>query len=292
MNRAELADFPRRGRERPAPADVGLPPMPRRRTPGLRREEVAALTGMSTDYYARLEQRRGPQPSTRLLAALARALRLTDDERDHLFVLAGHRPPAGRFAGHHVRPALPALLDQLEHMPAQILTDLGDLLAQNTMAQLVFGRMCSVVERDRNVVLRWFGDPEVRRHYPPHEHDYYSRLHVADLRSAIARHSGDPAVAGLLARLRATGPEFVELWERHEVAVRGRSRMRLVHPLLGPVELDSELLLAPEEDHRVLVFTAPPGSSTAAQLEPLRVVGTRAVPGHRRSATGRTEISV
>ncbi|HEY1969013.1 MAG TPA: helix-turn-helix transcriptional regulator [Pseudonocardia sp.] len=280
MDRAELADFLRRSRERLSPADVGVPAGQRRRTPGLRREEVAALAGMSSDYYVRLEQRRGPRPSPQVLAALARALRLTDDQRDHLFVLAGQRPPAGARAGHHVRPGLLALLDQLEHSPAQILTDLGDLLAQNTMARWLFGGMCSVAEGERNVVWRWFTDPEVRQHYPPEEHDYYSRLHVADLRAAVARHADDPAVPELLGQLRAASAEFAGLWDRHEVAVRRRSRMRLVHPLIGPVELDSELLLTPAEDQRLLVFTAPPGSTTAEQLELLRVVG----PGRFESA--------
>jgi transcriptional regulator with XRE-family HTH domain len=273
MDRSELADFLRRRRERLRPRDVGLPVEGRRRTPGLRREEVAALVGMSTDYYVRLEQQRSPQPSPQVLAALARALRLTDDERDHLFVLAGHRPPAGHRAGDHVRPGLLALLDQLEHAPAQVLTDLGDLLAQNTLARLLFGGMCSVVEGERNVVWRWFTDPEVRRLYPADEHDYYSRLHVADLRGAVARRRTDPTADGLVRRLRAASAQFTVLWEEHEVSVRRESRMRIQHPVLGPLELDSELLLTPAEDQRLLVFTPPPGSDTAARLDLLRVVG-------------------
>src|ERR687888_907041 len=123
MDRPELADFLRRCRERLRPHEVGLAAGPRRRTPGLRREEVSQLAGMSADYLMRLEQARGPQPSTQLLGALARALRLNDDERDHLYLLAGHRPPAGRLAGNHVRPGLLYLLDQLATVPAQVLTD-------------------------------------------------------------------------------------------------------------------------------------------------------------------------
>src|SRR5256885_11093194 len=113
MDRRELADFLRRSRERLRPHEVGLSAGLRRRTPGLRREEVALLAGMSPDYLMRLEQARSPQPSTQLLRALAHALRLDEDERDHLYLLAGHRPPAGRFAGNHVRPGLLYLLDQL-----------------------------------------------------------------------------------------------------------------------------------------------------------------------------------
>jgi len=273
MDRSELADFLRRRRERLRPRDVGLPVAGRRRTPGLRREEVAQLVGMSTDYYVRLEQQRSPQPSPQVLAALARALRLTGDERDHLFVLAGHRAPAGARAGDHVRPGLLALLDQLEHAPAQILNDLGDLLAQNSMARLLFGGMCSVAESERNAVWRWFTDPAVRTLYPADEHDYYSRVHVADLRAAVARRGKDPAAAAVLRRLRAGSAEFVTLWDEHQVAVRRQTRMRIQHPVLGLLELDSELLLTPAEDQRFVVFTAPPGSDTAERLDLLRVVG-------------------
>ena len=270
MDRAELADFLRRRRERLHPRDLGLPDAGPRRTPGLRREEVAQLVGMSTDYYVRLEQQRSPQPSPQVLAALARTLRLTDDERDHLFVLAGHHPPLAHRAGDHVRPGLLALLDQLEHAPAQILSDLGDLLAQNAMAQLFFGTMCSVEPADRNVVLRWFTDPAVRALYPADEHEYYNRLHVADLRAAVARRGKDPVADALVSRLRAVSPEFVALWDRHEVAVRRQGRIRIDHPALGPLELDSELLLTPAEDQQFLVYTAPPGSNAAAQLARLR----------------------
>src|SRR6516165_11450992 len=135
MDRTELADFLRRSRERLRPHDVGLPDVGLRRTPGLRREELAQLAGVSADYCMRLEQRRSSQPSTQVLAALARALRLTEDERDHLYILAGYQPPAGPMAGQHVRPGLMHLLDELTGTPAQILTDLGDLLAQNVLAE-------------------------------------------------------------------------------------------------------------------------------------------------------------
>src|SRR4051812_41204801 len=178
MDRAELAHFLRRSRERLRPDEVGLSAGPRRRTSGLRREEVALLAGMSADYLMRLEQARSPQPSTQLVAALARALRLDDDGRDHLYVLAGHRPPAGRFAGNHVRPGLLYLLDQLTTVPAQILSDLGDVLAQNAMAQALLGSVCAVVrhdhDQDHNIVWRWFNDPTLRTAYPADEHGYYA----------------------------------------------------------------------------------------------------------------------
>ncbi|MFD9128387.1 helix-turn-helix transcriptional regulator [Kitasatospora sp. NPDC059571] len=274
MDRRELADFLRRSRERLSPADVGLTAGSRRRTPGLRREEVVQLAGMSADYYIRLEQARGPQPSLQMLGALARALRLSEDERDHLHVLAGHRPPVGRQAGQHIRPALLHLLDQLAGTPAQIVSDLGDLLAQNAMATALFGGVCSLREDERNVVWRWFTDPTVRQAYPEEERDHWGRVHVADLRAAVARRADDPSATALVARIRATSEEFARLWDLHEVAVRRTSRMCVVHPLVGAVTLDCETLLTPTEDQRLLLFTPPPGSSAAGHLELLRVLGT------------------
>ena len=273
INRRELADFLRRARGRLQPHEVGLPAGPRRRTPGLRREELAQLAGMSADYVMRLEQARGPQPSPQVLAALARALRLTEDERDHLHLLAGHRPPEGRYAGGHVKPGLLYLLDRLEETPAQIVSDLGDLLAQNPMAEALFGCVCSTEEPDRNLVWRWFTDPAVRAAYPAAEHDHYGRLHVADLRAAVARRRGDAAATALVRRLRSAGEEFARLWELHEVAVRRGSRMRVIHPEIGPVELDCETLLAPAEDQRLMIFTPPPGTGDIDRLRLLRVLG-------------------
>ncbi|MEU5425488.1 helix-turn-helix transcriptional regulator [Streptomyces olivoreticuli] len=274
IDRAELADFLRRSRERLRPQDVGLPVGPRRRTPGLRREEVAQLAGMSADYYIRLEQARGPQPSPEMLAALARALRLSADERDHLHLLAGRRPPAGRTSGDHVSPGLLHLLDQLPATPVQVISDLGDVLVQNAMARTLLGGVCEVSEHGRNVVWRWFTDPGQRAAYPADEHGYYSRLHVADLRAAVGRRAGDTAATRLVERLREASEEFGALWELHEVAVRRASRMRVLHPLIGPVDLDCQVLLAPEGDQRVVLYTPPAGSDTAERLALLKVVGT------------------
>src|SRR5215470_16459315 len=135
MDRAALADFLRHRREALQPADVGVPATARRRTPGLRREDVAALAVMSTDYYTRLEQQRGPQPSQQMLTSLARALRLTSGERDYLFRVAGHNAPASVSAAAHVAPALLRVLDRLTDTPALILSSLGETLVQNRMAE-------------------------------------------------------------------------------------------------------------------------------------------------------------
>jgi transcriptional regulator with XRE-family HTH domain len=277
MERRELADFIRRCRERLRPAEVGLATGPRRRAPGLRREEVALLAGMSADYLMRLEQARSPQPSVQVLRALGQALRLSDDERDHLYLLAGHRPPAGRLAGTHVRPGLLYLLDQLTGVPAQILSDLGDLLAQNALAETLFGDICPPMRhdhtQDHNIVWRWFNDPRIRAAHPAGEHDHLGRAHVADLRAAVARRGADPVATALVERLRSGSTEFAALWDRHEVAVRRTSRLRVQHPAVGLLELDCETLLTPAEDQRLMLLTAPPGSPTAGHLELLRVVG-------------------
>lgn len=273
MDRRELADFLRRTRERLRPRDVGLPDGPRRRTPGLRREEVAQLAGMSADYYMRMEQARGPQPSVQILASLARAIRLTEDERDHLYLLAGHQPPAGRRAGDHIRPGLLFLLDRLRDTPAQVLNDLGDVLAQNELAEALFGCVCSIRPADRNIVLRWFTDPVLRAAYPVEEHDHYSRIHVADLRAAVTRRPGDATATRLVRRLHDASPEFTRLWDLHEVAVRRRSRMRVLNPNIGPIELDCEVLLTPSDDQRLEVFTTPPGTDYDDYLRLLGVLG-------------------
>ncbi|MFE6766723.1 helix-turn-helix transcriptional regulator [Streptomyces sp. NPDC057689] len=273
LKRPDLADFLRRSRERLTPRDVGLVEGPRRRTPGLRREEVAVLAGMSADYYMRLEQARGPQPSVQVLGALAGALRLTEDERDHLYVLAGHRPPEGARAGEYLRPGLRYLLDRLDGVPVQVVSDLGDLLAQNDLALALFGCVCTVADEDRNIVVRWFTDPGVRGHFAAEEHEEQARQLVADLRAATARRGDDAASHSLVARLRSASPEFVALWDRHEVAVRRSHPYRLVHPDLGRIELDCEVLATPAVDQRLRIFTPPPGGTSV--LDELRVLGPR-----------------
>ncbi len=139
MHRSVLADFLRRRREALQPADVGLATTARRRTPGLRREDVAGLAGISSDYWARLEQQRGPQPSPQVLLAVARSLRLTQDERDHLFRLAGHPAPERTSRSEHVHPALLRVLDRLHDTPAQVVDDLARTLVQNPGARALLG---------------------------------------------------------------------------------------------------------------------------------------------------------
>ncbi|MFV2171981.1 hypothetical protein [Actinomadura sp. LOL_011] len=196
MDRRELADFLRRSRERLRPREVGRPAGPRRRTPGLRREEVS---------------------------------------------------------------------------PA---------------AEAIFGCVCTVDGPDRNIVWRWFTDPSVRSAYPAEDHERVARTHVADLRAAVARRGHDAAASALVERLHGTGGEFTRLWEPHEVAVRRTSRMRVLHPEVGTVEFDAEVLVTPAEDQRLVVYAPPPGSRSVEALELLRVIGPQTA--HRSHAAGAT----
>ncbi|MFI5549556.1 helix-turn-helix transcriptional regulator [Streptomyces sp. NPDC051738] len=273
MNRAELADFLRRGRARLDPSDVGLTAGARRRTPGLRREEVAALAGMSVDYYARLEQSRGPRPSRQMLTALARALRLTDDERDHLFHLGGEEPPRRETASGHVRPGLLLILDRLHDTPAQLVTDCGEVLAQNTMAKALVGDVMSRPPRDRNLARLFFLDPTARSLFPDEDRAAHARGHVASLRAVAAARPDDPEPAALVAELRASSEEFARLWDEHQVSQRDRATKRFPHPLVGLLELDCEVMLSHQHHQLLIVHTARPGTETYERLQLLRVVG-------------------
>ena len=273
MDRDQLADFLRRRREALRPEDVGLTSGPRRRTPGLRREEVAALTGMSTDYLARLEQQRGPQPSEQLLSALARGLRLTIDERDHLFLLAGHTPPSRAFRTSHVSPALMRVLDTVD-APALVISDIGHTLAQNELSIALFGDQRGLEGDRRTFVQRWFTDPAERAFYPPDYHDTHGRALVGHLRSALARDPADREARAIVDDLLARSDEFVAKWEAHEVITCAEPRSkRLIHPTIGTIAIDCQILVAENDAQRLLVFTAIPGSEDADKLRLLAVVG-------------------
>ncbi|WP_314173894.1 helix-turn-helix transcriptional regulator [Streptomyces winkii] len=268
MDRSELADYLRRARTRLTPRDVGLSAGPRRRTPGLRREEVAQLAGMSTDYYTRLEQRRGSHPSRQMLTALARALRLTDVERDHLFHLAGEEPPRPGGSSEHVRPGLLLILDRLHDLPASVLSDWGEVLAQNAMSVALTGDHTGT-----NIIRHWFTVPGGRDLAPPENHGQHGRAHVASLRAVTAARPDDPGPAALVAELRAESEEFEELWTAHDVVVRRPSPKRFLHPVVGVLDLDCEVLLSDGHSQQLVVHSARPGTQTYEGLELLRVVG-------------------
>ncbi len=273
MDRDGLADFLRRRREGLTPADVGLRPGQRRRTHGLRREEVAALAHMSTDFYARLEQRRGSRPSPETVAALARALRLSPAERDHVYELAGHTPPPRTWRADHASPGLLRVLDQFA-TPAQIVSDLGVTLAQNPLSEALLGVQTRHTGLRRSLIYRWFTDLDGRRIHPEAEHDMHSRIWVANLRAVHGRGGDDPEAEELVARLLAESEEFAELWERHEVGTPDGAHKRFVHPLIGVLSLECQILTSEANiTERLVVFTAAPGSEDARRLELLSVIG-------------------
>ena len=274
MDLQELAAFLRTRREALTPADVGLAPGVRRRARGLRREEVALLANMSADYYSRLEQSRPVQPSAEILASVASALRLTQDERDYLFHLAGIRPPEPSLPSEHVNPTLLRMLDQLDRSPAQVLTDLGEVLAQNRLAVALFGDGRAHTGLARNVIYRWFTDPAARTPYPPAGHATESRIRVATLRMVVGRR-GDARATALVAALRQASTEFAQLWDEQQVAERFTERKALIHPEVGEIELDCQTLLAASVGQILAVLTPVPGSSAQEKLDLLSVVETQ-----------------
>ncbi|XVV11822.1 helix-turn-helix transcriptional regulator [Actinoplanes sp. CA-131856] len=273
MDQKELADFLRRRRELLQPAEVGLTAGARRRTPGLRRHEVAQLAGMSPDYYIRLEQARGPQPSPQMLTALTRALRLTADERNHLFHLAGHPAPPSYGVDEHVSPGLLRLLDALTDLPAMVISDLGVILVQNPMGVALLGEQTAFTGLARSFAYRWFTEPATRELYPSEDRERQGEIQVADLRAAVAMRPADPLARRLVAALRAESLEFAALWDRHDVAVRRSDRKRIVHPAVGVIDIDCEVLATARQDQHLLVFTPRPGTDAAGQLALLKVVG-------------------
>lgn len=279
MDRTALADFLLRRREALRPEDVGLPSGPRRSAPGLRREEVAMLAAMSNDYYTRLEQRRGPQPSDQMLASLARALRLSADERDYLYRVAGHNTP-DRLGGAHVPPALQRVLDRLDDTPALVLSNLGETLLQNRLAVALLGDRSHFTGLERSEFYRWFTDPETARAmYPEADRDRQSRAQVASLRDAYGALGPQSRAGELVRALLERSTEFAELWGRHEVARRFEDRKTLIHPELGAIELDCQALFTEDQSQCLLVLTAAPRTEAAEKLALLAVLGTQSFAG-------------
>lgn len=277
MDLGELGSFLKSRRDRIRPGDVGLPVGPRRRVPGLRRDEVANLAGASTDYYIELE-RGTAQPSDQMLAALGRALRLTHDERDHLYHLAGRAAPPSGSAASHVHPGMLDLLERLEGTPAQVITDLHVTLVQNRLARALLGPPVVASGYRASLVHRWFRDPEVRAIYPEADHDYHSRTFVADLRAAVARRgSKDDEAGAMVADLLRHSEEFAGLWARHDVAIRRNDRKRIVHPVVGTIEVNCLNLFSEDGRQRLLWFTPAIDTTAIEQLELLGVLGTQSL---------------
>jgi transcriptional regulator with XRE-family HTH domain len=273
MDQPALAAFLRSRRSALRPEDVGLAAGARRLVPGLRREEVAALAGMSADYYVRMEQARSPQPSEQMLSALARALRLSTDERDYLYRLAGHNVPARTALDTHVAPALLRVFDRLEETPALILSSLGETLAQNWLGAALLGDHFRYAGPARSSVYRWFTDPADREIYPAADRQRQSRAQVASLRAAFGAAGQRSRAAALVRELTRVSPEFTEIWELQEVATRFEDHKTLIHPELGAIELDCQALFTEDQGQALLILTAAPRTEAAQKLALLAVLG-------------------
>lgn len=277
VDRAELANFLRGRRERITPADVGLPAGPRRRTPGLRREEVAQLAFISTEYYTRLEQARGPRPSREVLAGLTRALRLSDVERDHLHHLAGAPPgpPPGR--SREVRPSILALLHRLPQAAAIVLSATYEVIAWNDLAAALMEDFSALSRHDRNLVRRTFlgPHPEGRRLYGASDDGEFAAGAVRSLRATAGRYPDDPEVTGLVRELLDGSAEFARLWAAHEVCAEPTLCKTFQHPVVGPVSVNCDVLGITDRDQQVVIYTADPGTPSEEALRLLAVIGTQ-----------------
>jgi transcriptional regulator with XRE-family HTH domain len=233
VDKDQLAEFIRSRRERLRPTDLGLATGRRRHTPGLRREEVAALAAISVDYYTRLEQGRGPHPSRPVLSALAQALRLSDDERAHLFRLAGELPsnPAGPL--HDVSPGMLQMLQRLDDIPAMIIDAKYEVLAWNDLAAALIADFSALAPQERNLARQifldgpgpGFGTAKTERH---------ARDLIADLRSTAARYPDDPEISELVADLVDGSEEFAQLWANHDVGFQRTTCTVIDHAKVGP----------------------------------------------------------
>ncbi|MDP9842916.1 helix-turn-helix transcriptional regulator [Streptosporangium lutulentum] len=283
MDKQELGAFLRSRRERLRPQDAGLPSGPRRRTPGLRREEVAVLAHISTEYYVRLEQGRAPRPSGEVLAGIAGALRLTDAESDHLHVLAGTAPSRTGLHRRDVRPSILALIERLPQTAAFVTSATFEVLAWNDLAAALMEDFAELAPKDRNLARRAFltsarADATL---YGISDATEFRHHLVMELRSTLARYPSDPAVTELVDELRDAGPDFARLWERHDVRAAPTLTKTFRHPVVGEITVDCDSLMLTDRDQRLVLYSAPAGSPGAEALALLNVLGTEYVKANR-----------
>ncbi|MFB9568753.1 helix-turn-helix domain-containing protein [Saccharopolyspora hordei] len=275
MAAGEFGRAVRRWRDRVSPEAAGLPVGGRRRAPGLRREELAGLAGISVDYVTRLEQGRAAHPSAQVVEALARALRLSSTERAHLFRLAGLAPPGSDTAPGFLTPSVQRLLDRLTGTPVVVHDALWTLLVANPPYAALMGDPSMWRGNERNAVWRTFLGPPSRVRHTPESRRALEVALVADLRSAAARYPADQRLQRLVAELRAQSERFAELWDSGAVGRHEAARKTVDHPHVGPVTLDCDVLTVAGSDLRIMVYTAEPGTEDAERLELATVLGTQ-----------------
>ncbi|WP_167759543.1 helix-turn-helix transcriptional regulator [Mycobacterium sp. PS03-16] len=274
----DLADVARLLRERRRvlqPEDVGLPRGPRRRTPGLRREEAAALCAISPAYYSRLEQRNPPRPSPTVLAGIARGLRFTRADRDHLFSAAGYDEGRHARGTAHVTPGSMHVLGRLADTPVMAVGPIGEILHQTPSACYLFGDHSHHRGQARSGYHRWFLDFFERQRFSVDEQAVIGAEIVADLRHTLCSGDGDRRARELVTTLLNHSTEFGELWRREPplLGALGPRRCQIVHPVVGIVEVQREILHTVSLDHRLLIWLAVPGTESHTKLQLSTVLG-------------------
>lgn len=283
-SRSAFGALLRAWRDRLSPTDAGLAATAGRRAPGLRREELAQLAGLSVDYVLRLEQSRATNPSAQVVGALARSLQLSRTERDQLYRAAGLLPPQDGTIGTHVPPGIQRLAARLGDVPIGVFTADWTLVWWNTMWSALFGDPSMVPAPERNLARALFGDGVAHAALLPIEsergQDAFEASIVADLKDAASRYPADVQLDRLVRELRAGSDDFARHWAARTAAAEHITDCKTIrHPEVGDILLDCDVLIVPGADLRMVTYTAALGSSDAGKLDLLRVTG-----GHTATA--------
>jgi transcriptional regulator with XRE-family HTH domain len=267
----------RQWRDRVAPETVGMPVGRRRRASGLRREELAGLAGISTDYLTRLEQGRATTPSAQVVEALAQALRLSDPERDLFYHLAGHAAPGPDFVPSRITPSVQRLLDRLSYTPVVVYDATWTVLLANAGYDALMGETSTWRGIERNAVWRNLVGPGNRTVHTAQEQADHEALLVADLRLTASRYPADRALQRLIGELAQVSERFAVLWDSDApTPLPDPSKRKIIrHPEVGPITLDCDTLIVAVDDLRIMVYTAEPGTEDAERLALAIVLGTQ-----------------
>lgn len=272
----ELAASLRAWRERRTPQMAGLPAKSGRRTSGLRREELAVLACVSVDYVVRLEQGRASAPSVQVCTALAQALQLSDAEQEHLFRLAGHTTESGTMS-RLVPTSIRRLVERTEERPIAVFDAMWNLLMWNPLWAALMGDPTSLREEDRNLLWLHFTEASDCHLYGPESSDVLDESLVGDLRRSAGRYPEDVPLRQLVSRLSAVNPQFREIWSRHSVHEHGPAIKRVVHSVVGSMELDCDILTTQRQDLRIMMYTAEPATESDGKLALLGALGTQSM---------------
>lgn len=276
MDATDLGACLRTWRERVDPGDVGIARTSRRRVVGLRRQEVATLAGLSVEYLARLEQGRASRPSAEVLGPLARALRLSTAERDHLFLLAGHAAPSPGSAGRHVSAHLHRIVDRLQGTAVTVIDVEWNVVLANPLAIALLGEEETAPGPGGNVLRRHFAGVRSRvLHETPEEDAAFEAGAVADLRAAVGRYPEDEGLRTLIADLHGSSDRFRALWESGAVANEDWEQKTVRHPEVGDVRIDCDVLADTRSALRLVVYDAAPGTKDRGALDLLAAIGTQ-----------------